>query len=83
MHTRWRRLSAAQLRELWALWKQGQTFAAIGQALARPLDSVYGVVARHGGIPPRERRRAAGTSSKRESIRTAPLVGIDQRAKTL
>src|SRR5688572_17098778 len=58
MRKRWRGLSPAQLEEMWRRRKQGWTFAAIGAAVERPLRTVYGVVAGHGGIAPRARRRA-------------------------
>lgn len=70
MRKRWQRFSAAELRQLWALWKEGQTYDAIGQALTVPLDSVYSVVKKHGGLIPRERTRAARSLSlaEREEI---------------
>jgi IS30 family transposase len=80
-------LATEQLRELWRLWKQGQTLDAIGRAIERPLDSVYSVVKRHGGIPPRERRRAAWALSlgDREEISRgiAAAVSIRAIARTL
>lgn len=66
MRRRWRRLGIMELRQLWVLWKDGLTFDAIGKALGIPLVSVYGVVARHGGLPPRERTRAPRTLSMTE-----------------
>jgi IS30 family transposase len=49
---------------------EGRTFDAIGQAMGVPLDTVYAVVARHGGVPPRDRTRAPHTLSmgEREEI---------------
>lgn len=82
MHARWRRLSAGQLRELWMLWRQGQTLDVIGQALERPPHSIYSVVRRHGGIPPRERVRAAHALclSEREEISRGIAAGHAVRA---
>ena len=82
MHTRWRRLSTEQLRELWRLWREGRTLDAIGRAIERPLDSVYGVVRRHGGIPPRERIRHVRTLSlvEREEISRGIAAGMSTRA---
>ena len=70
MRKRWARLSPQELRQVWMLWKRGETSAAIGQALAMSGDGVYGLVARHGGMAPRERTRAARTLSlvEREEI---------------
>ena len=82
MHTRWRRLSTEQLRELWRLWKEGQTLGAIGRAIERPLDSVYSVVRRHGGIPPRERTRHPRVLSvaEREEISRGIAAAVSIRA---
>lgn len=82
MHRRFRRLSSEQLRELWALWRRGQTYEAIGRALERSRDSVYNVVARCGGIPPRERCRAPRTLSlvEREEISRGVASGASVRA---
>lgn len=82
MHTRWRRLSTKQLRELWKLWKEGQTLGAIGRAIERPLDSVYSVVRRHGGIPPRERTRHSRALSlaEREEISRGIAAAVSTRA---
>lgn len=82
MHTRWRRLSTEQLRELWTLWKEGQTLDAIGRAIERPLDSVYSVVRRYGGIPPRERTRHARALSlaEREEISRGIAAAVSTRA---
>lgn len=40
---------------------EGRTFDAIGQAMGVPLDTVYAVVARHGGVPPPVTGRARRT----------------------
>jgi IS30 family transposase len=54
----------------------------ISQALQRRLDTIYGVVARHGGIPPRERRRAAQalTLAEREELSCGIVAGTSMRA---
>ena len=81
MRKRWQRFSAEQLRELWARWKVGQTYDAIGQALAVPHHSVYGVVRARGGLAPRERSRAARTLSlaEREEISRSLAGGESMR----
>ena len=70
MRRPWQRLSQAELRSLWAFWKKGQTLEAIGSAVGVPRDSVYNVVVRHGGIPPRDRTRSRRVLSlaEREEI---------------
>lgn len=82
MQARWRRLSIGQLRELWTRWKDGETLEAIGLALERPFASVYDVVRRHGGIPPRERTRAAAALSlaEREEISRGMVGAMSVRA---
>lgn len=81
MRKRWQRFSAEELRELWVRWKEGQTYDAIGQALAVPLDSVYGVVRGRGGLAPRERTRAPWTLSlvEREEISRSLASGDSMR----
>lgn len=61
MNKRDRRLSPAQVEELWRRWKRHETLAAIGRALACSLDRIYYIVRRHGGIAPVPRHRARWT----------------------
>lgn len=82
MRKRWQRLSVEELRELWILWKDGHTYQAISDALAVPLDSIYTVVKRCGGVVPRERTRAARTLSlsEREEISRSLATGESMRS---
>ena len=82
MGQRYRRFSREQVQALWALWRDGQTAAAIADAIAMPETSVYGVVRRHGGIPPRARRRAphALSGAEREEISRGLAAGCSRRA---
>ena len=82
MRRRWQQFSTERLAALWGLWKEGQTFEAISQALAMPRDTVYGLVARSGGMPPRARTRARRTLSlaEREEISRGIAAGISVRA---
>ncbi len=82
MRRPWQRLARDELRQLWMLWKDGQTFDAIGRTLGVPLDSVYGVVARHGGLAPRERTRSPRTLSlvEREELSRGLAGGESVRA---
>jgi IS30 family transposase len=81
MHKRWRRLSRSEFQALWSLWRQGQTFETMSQALERGLEGVYAVVARHGGIPPRVRVRARRALSlpEREEISRGLAAGASVR----
>ena len=82
MRKRWRRLSREQLQELWRRWKQRETLAVIGAALARPGHAVYKVVRRHGGIAPAPRRRArwALSLAEREEISRGLAAHASARA---
>lgn len=81
MRKAWRRFEIGELRQLWALWKQGETSDAIGAVLERPQRSVYAVLARHGGVPPRERCRASRALSlaEREEISRRLATGASIR----
>ena len=63
-------LSAGKKDDLWARFKAGESFTAIGRALGKPVGSIYGVVRLQGGIAPPVRRRAvrALSSGEREAI---------------
>lgn len=82
MGRRWRRVSTAQMQALWACWRAGQTTDAIAAAIGSPVASVYSVVRRHGGIPPRVRRRAphALSGAEREEISRGLAAGCSVRA---
>lgn len=82
MRRRWRRFGIDELRQLWTLWKAGQTFEAIGHALGRPPESVNIVVTRHGGVAPQGRRRSPRALSlqEREEISRELVSGASVRA---
>jgi IS30 family transposase len=75
-------LSAATKDELWARFKAGESFTAIGRALGVHVGSVYGVVRSHGGVAPPVRRRGAGalTHREREVISRSLAAGESVRA---
>ncbi|HET9863505.1 MAG TPA: IS30 family transposase [Steroidobacteraceae bacterium] len=50
--------SAAERRELWDRWRQGQGLVEIARALSRPTPSVQNLLTRNGGIAPPVRRRS-------------------------
>ena len=51
MQRRWK-LSSAQRADMWNRWKAGQSLHAIGRALGKEHNVIYGLLARHGGIAP-------------------------------
>lgn len=75
-------LSTAQKRELWQLWKEGQSLSEIGRAFERHAGSIFGVVKAHGGIVPAERCRGprALTLAEREEISRGIAAGRSIRA---
>jgi IS30 family transposase len=74
-------LSAERKAELWERWKNGQSLSEIGNALGKHAASIFGVVARSGGIAPATRRRSrlALTMSEREEISRGLSVGASIR----
>lgn len=81
MHKRWKRFTPQELRQIWALWKEGQTYDAIGQAVDAHETKVYSVVRERGGLVPRERTRAVCTLSlpEREEISRGLASGDSMR----
>jgi IS30 family transposase len=71
-----------QYEMVWRLWRQGCTYAAIGQAVEAGLQTVYYIVTSRGGIPPRERTRAPGALqlTEREDISRGIAAGASIRA---
>lgn len=69
---RWR-WTPAELNALWARWKAGDTFDAMGQAFGCSLFTIYDLIRRSGGVPPRPRRRSPRVLStpEREEISRA------------
>jgi IS30 family transposase len=82
MRTRWKKLSVAELRELWRLWKQGHGCPAIGAALGTSLWAIYQIVARHGGIAPPARTRSPRVLNllEREEISRGLASGASVRS---
>lgn len=74
-------LSAERKAELWERWKNGQSLSEIGNALGKHAASIFGVVARRGGIAPATRRRSrlALTMSEREEISRGLSAGASIR----
>jgi len=82
MARRYRRISAAQERALWARWKRGESVRAIERALVMQPKALQGVVARHGGIAPAPRTRAPRVlcTGEREEISRGLAAGTSLRA---
>jgi IS30 family transposase len=82
MARRYRRLCAAQERELWARWKRGESVRSIERGLSLQPKALQGVVARHGGIAPAPRTRAPRVLSlgEREEISRGLAAGQSLRA---
>lgn len=74
-------LSAERKAELWDRWKNGQSLSEIGNALGKHAASIFGVVARGGGIAPaaRQRSRLALTMAEREEISRGIATGASIR----
>lgn len=70
-------LTAAEKRELWRRWREGQSLMDIGRALGKHAGSVFGVVNARGGFSPPERRRhrLALTFAEREEISRGAATG--------
>jgi IS30 family transposase len=56
----------AELNAIWARWKAGDTFDAMGQAFGCSLFTIYDLIRRSGGVPPRPRRRSPRVLSTQE-----------------
>ena len=80
MQRRWK-LSSAQRADMWNRWKAGQSLNAIGRALGKDKQVVYFLLARHGGISPRVRRRSRRvlTLAEREDISRGMASGCSMR----
>ena len=74
-------LSAERKAELWDRWKNGQSLSEIGNALGKHAGSIFGVLARGGGIAlaTRQRSRLALTMAEREEISRGIAAGTSVR----
>jgi IS30 family transposase len=74
-------LSKEQKAELWERWKRGESMSEIGVALGKRAASIFGVLARDGGIyrSPRRRSASALTPIDREDISRGIASGISTR----
>jgi IS30 family transposase len=81
MQRRWK-LSSTQRADMWNRWKAGQSLNAIGRALGKDKQVIHFLLARHGGIAPRARRRSklALTLAEREDISRGIASGCSMRA---
>ena len=78
---RWK-LSSAQRADMWSRWKAGESLNAIGRVLGKDKQVIHFLLARHGGIVPRVRRRSrrALTLAEREDISRGIASGFSMRA---
>ena len=81
MQKRWK-LSSAERADMWKRWRTGQSLNAIGRALGKSDVVIQFLLARHGGIAPRVRRRppAALALAEREGISRGIASGQSLRA---
>jgi IS30 family transposase len=75
------KLSAAERRELWSRWKQGETVVSIAKVLQRSKHCLHRVVVAHGGIAPAERTRSVRSLSlsEREQVSRGLAAGQSLR----
>ena len=80
MQRRWK-LSSAQRADMWSRWKEGESLNAIGRVLGKDKQVIHFLLARHGGITPRVRRRSrrALTLAEREDISRGVASGCSLR----
>jgi len=74
--------SESQKSLMWERWRQGATLHQIAALFDRSHTSVQGILARHGGIRPPDRRRAASalTLGEREEVSRALVEGQSIRS---
>ena len=70
INTQRRSFTAQERHILWEQWRQGDSISEIGRALDRVAPAVRGILVKHGGISPPQRKRAAAvlSLSERETI---------------
>jgi len=77
-----RRLSSAEIADVWVRWQRGEPLRVIARALTRRPGAIWHVVQPRGGIAPRPRCRAARTLTReeREEISRGLAQGLSLRA---
>ena len=70
-------MSRAEKHEVWRRWSGGQSLSDIARIFEKNPGSIFGVLAAHGGMAPRERRRSPSALSlaDREEISRCLAVG--------
>ena len=73
--------SPAQKADIWDRWQRGESMCSIGRVFDRYSTSIYGQLARTGGIrpPPRRRSRLALTLPEREEISRSIVCDLSVR----
>ncbi len=76
------RMSVAEKEEIWRLLRAGVSFRVIGRQLGRSDATIQQYVGLTGGVPPRQRSRAAnqGSLGEREEISRGMAAGESMRA---
>ena len=76
------RPSPAEINEMWARRKRGDTTKSIAQSLGRRPETVYNWLRARGGVAPEPRRRAENqlTLVEREEISRGIAAGLSQRS---
>ena len=74
--------SPAQKADIWDRWQRGESMCSIGRVFDRYSTSIFGQLARTGGIrpPPRRRSRLALTLPEREEISRGIVCDLSVRA---
>ena len=78
-----RTLSQQQEQELWTRWREGQSLQRISAALTATVPVVRTAVARHGGIAPPPRTRAARTLRLAERAEISRRLAAGQSMGTI
>jgi len=73
--------SPAQKADIWDRWQRGESMCSIGRVFDRYSTSIFGQLARTGGIrpPPRRRSRLALTLPEREEISRGVVSDLSLR----
>jgi IS30 family transposase len=78
----WQR-TPAELNAMWARWKAGDTFDAMGQAFGCSLFTIYDLIRRSGGVPPRPRRRSPRVLSTQEREETSRALAARESLRAV
>jgi IS30 family transposase len=83
MRRRREAFTTQEIRDLWALWKEGHTLMEIAESLSRPWGSLHAVIRRSGGLKPRERRRSARNLNLAEREEISRGIAGDETIRSI